>query len=205
MGNPLARLLEVAVPQHGLFSVAQAARAGVDREQARRMASSGVLEHRDHGIYRVTALRCTPLTTAMEAVLWSDKKGAIGGEAALLVWGLLEDLDGRVRVDVPAGYRVRRISGNRYILGRLDDLATVTTHDGIPTVSAETAVAEAIEDGVRFERLDAALRIAEIRGVLPALAGARLRLELLESQSDRVLVREAGTASQLADGPGSAS
>ena len=57
MRDPLARLLDLAAPQHGLFTLAQASEVDVVDAQVRQMAARGVLERRSAGVYRITTCR----------------------------------------------------------------------------------------------------------------------------------------------------
>jgi predicted transcriptional regulator of viral defense system len=185
MGNPLARLLEVAAPQHGLITVAQAASlANVGREHTRRLAAAGILERRHHGIYRVAALPCSTRTLLMEAVLWSQGRGRIGGEGALVLWSLLEEMVGRIRVEVPAGYRPRRVSGARYLVRPRPENGIEedpSMRANIAVVDPAPALLSAIDDGVDGTRVAVALDIARLRGLVSPLEAARVRLRLAEA------------------------
>ena len=71
MRDPLVRLLGVAAPQHGLFTLVQASEVDVVDAQVRQMAARGVLERRSVGVYRITTIPFDAYTEFMEAVLWA--------------------------------------------------------------------------------------------------------------------------------------
>ena len=105
MGNPIARLSEVAAQQHGLFTVARAAGIDVSDDQVRRMAATGVLERRAQGVYRISTAPFDEQTELMEAVLWAKGRGLIAGESGLLLWDLADVNPRKIHVAMPPGYR----------------------------------------------------------------------------------------------------
>ena len=66
------RVLEVAVDNHGYFTVADAVAAGIDPAALRKLAANGRLEHAAHGLYRVPVLASgPPHAPYAEAVAWT--------------------------------------------------------------------------------------------------------------------------------------
>ena len=113
MSTVLARLLEVAVEQHGLFTLPQAAAAHVPDDQIRRMAAKGVLERRAQGVYRIAAVPFNRFTEFMEAVLWAKGRALIAGESALLLWDLADVNPRKIHLAIAPEYRPRRSGGCR--------------------------------------------------------------------------------------------
>lgn len=161
MENPIARLLEVAAQQHGLFTVEQAARVEVADDQVRRMAAIGVLERRAQGVYRISTVPFDEQTELMEAVLWAKGRGLIAGESGLLLWDLADVNPRKIHIAVPPKYRPRRAGGELYDIHHvLVDAADRDEVHDVPVVSPALAIRQAIDWGVAGDMIEQAIRRA---------------------------------------------
>jgi predicted transcriptional regulator of viral defense system len=181
VNNPVARLLEVAAQQHGLFTVAQAAGVNVADDQVRRMAATGVLERRAHGVYRISTVPFDEHTEMMEAVMWAKGRGVIAGESALLLWDLADVNPRKIHLAVPPEYRPRRAGGQLYQIHpvRIAGEDRDEVH-GVPVVSPALAIRQAIDWGVAGDMIEQAIRRAQALEHLGAQSAARLLVRLYD-------------------------
>lgn len=181
MPSSLARLLEVAAAQHGLFTVAQAAEVGVSSGAVRQMSARGALEHRAHGVYRIPEVPISDRTELMEAVLWANGAGVITGESALLLWDLADVNPRRIHLGVPRGYRPRRAGGDLYQITRIDFAAGERDEvDGVPVAAPATAILHTIGHGTDGDLVAQAIRRAVARELIGELTAARLTVALAD-------------------------
>lgn len=179
MTNAIAQLLEVATPQHGLFTVAQADEAGIGAANLRNMAARGTLERRAHGVYRIPQVPIDEHTELMEAVLWAKGRGTIAGETALLLWDFADVNPRKIHLTVPPKYRPRRQGGELYCVHHADlGPADRDEVDGVPVANPETAIRQAITYGVDGDLVAQAIRRAQAREFIGGLTAARLLVEL---------------------------
>jgi predicted transcriptional regulator of viral defense system len=176
MSVVLSRLLEVAVDQHGLFTLDQAASTGVSDDQVRRSAGTGVLERRAHGVYRIVAIPFNQYTELMEAVLWAKGRALIAGESALALWDLADVNPRKVHLAIAPRYRPRRAGGDRYEMHHvaIDDAERDEAH-GVPVVAPAIAIEQSIDWGIAGDMIEQAIR----RGRARELIGEQTVLRLL--------------------------
>lgn len=145
--SSLARLLEVAVANHGLITPDTADAVGVDRAQLPVMLARGQLDRCARGLYRIPQLPIGNNDDLAAAVLRVGHGAVVSHSSALYLHGLLDAPPGTIEVTVPTTVRIRR-SGLDGITVWRQDLASedLTTVDRIPTTTAGCATREA---GVR--------------------------------------------------------
>jgi predicted transcriptional regulator of viral defense system len=177
----LARLLEVAVPQHGLFTVEQAASVHVGDQQVRRLAATGVLERRAQGVYRIVAVPFDEYSESMEAVLWAKGRALVAGESALLLWDLADVNPRKIHLAIAPDYRPRRNDGQLYVVHhvRIADEDRDEAH-GVAVVSPALAIRQAIDWGVPGDMIEQAVHRAEAREHIGKQTAARLRVHLYD-------------------------
>lgn len=179
MPGAFERLLEVAVGQHGVFTVAQAAMVGVGDDQVRRMAVRGVVERRSQGVYRIVAIPHDQYTELVESVLWAKERALIAGESALQLWDLADVNPRKIHLVVPPEYRPRRAGGELYQVHHVvvpDDDRDVV--HGVPVVSPALAIRQSIEWGVGGDMIEQAIRRAQAREHIGQRTAARLLVAL---------------------------
>jgi predicted transcriptional regulator of viral defense system len=188
----LARLLEVASPQHGLFTVEQAATVDVGDQQVRRLAASGVVERRAQGVYRIVTVPLDEHAEMMEAILWAKGRAFIAGESALLLWDLADVNPRKIHLAVSPEYRPRRSDGRLYVVHHVrvaeDDRYEV---HGVPVVSPALAIRQAIDWGIPGDMIEQAVHRAEAREHIGKQTAARLRVHLYDRASSTVTKRAA--------------
>jgi predicted transcriptional regulator of viral defense system len=180
----IARLLEVAVPQHGLFTVEQAATVDVGDQQVRRLAASGALERRAQGVYRIVAVPFDEHTELMEAVLWAKGRALIAGESALLLWNLADVNPRKIHLAIAPDYRPRRGNGQLYVVHHVRVADEDRDHvDGVAVVSPAVAIRQAIDWGVAGDMIEQAIHRAEAGEHIGRQTAARLRVRLYDRSS----------------------
>lgn len=173
------RLLQVAASQRGLVSASDAEDVGVNPVELRKMAGRGRLERVGHGVYRFPTFPRRAGDELMEAVMWTGKRGVIGGASALDLHGLCDVNPRQIDVTVPPGYRPRREGGDRYRIRQAAlNPVEIEEVDGIPVVVPERAIRDGIADGVDPRLIDQAITTARRRGELDVTTEEALREQL---------------------------
>ena len=117
----IERLREVALRQQGVVSRKQALQAGVSSESLRQLAFRGRIERVTQGVYRIPQVPTSEATSLQIAVLWSGREEvALGFQTALFIHGIIDERPLQVHLAVPAHERIRRATGEGYIIHRLD-------------------------------------------------------------------------------------
>lgn len=179
--GPYDRLVEMAADQHGFVRTAAAAEAGIRPDYLRRLAMTGRLERRAQGLYRLTALPAGPHDEYHEAVFSARGEGVVAGDAALALWELADVNPREIEVILPAGQRVRRTHDHRYRLRqRRLNPDQIDQVDGIPVLTPQAAVEEAITNGLEGNLVEQAIANARRRELIGELAAARLRVQLAD-------------------------
>jgi predicted transcriptional regulator of viral defense system len=95
--------------------------------------------------------------------------------------GLAHVAPRRIHITVPATYNPRKGGGDHYRVHRLElDPAEVTTHEGVPVVTAATGIDQSIDDGEDPEQLRLAVRTAGDTGLLTHSETSRLLARLAQ-------------------------
>jgi predicted transcriptional regulator of viral defense system len=162
---PYDRLVEMAADQHGFVRTEDAEEAGIRPDYLRRLAMTGRLERRAQGLYRLTALPVGPLDEYHEAVLAARGEGVVAGDAALALWNLADVNPREIEVILPAG---------RLDRDQIDQV------DGIPVLTPQAAVEEAIANGLEGNMVEQAIANARRRELIGELGAARLRVQLAD-------------------------
>lgn len=180
----LQRLIEIAGTQRGYVTTDDARELDVPPVELRKLASRGLLEHISHGLYRIEAFPHQEHDDLMQAVLWPKGRGVISHETALVLWELADVHPKMITVSVPTGYRPRRNNGARYrIVNR--DLVDIEYVAGIPVVTPEQAIRDAIEDGTQSRFIQQAIHNARRRRLIGPTTEQELLKLLTEVGSGR--------------------
>ena len=168
-------VVALAADAHGLIRSEDATQAGLSAVALHRLVRDGRLENVAHGLYRVPAVPADRLTAYMEAVLWARGVGVISHASALEMQELCDILPRRIHVTVPREYNPRKAGYERYRVHRLAlTPAMITTYEGVPVMTAATAISQALADGEDRHQLRLAVRNATQRGLLLRGEAARL-------------------------------
>ena len=165
-------LYELAEPQSGYFTAAQARAAGLHQVRLVQLERSEDLERVSRGVYRLTRYPISPLGQYMEAALWPQVRrpgaqGIVSHESALAVYGISDVSPAKVHITLPATLRIRRKPPEFLALHYADlEPQDVQQIEGVPVTTAERAirdvhashigpalVAQAIADGRRTGHL----------------------------------------------------
>lgn len=171
-GRALARdvLWEIAATQHGFVTAQQARDAGVSKQALQMLVQRSTLQRATFGVYRVPQYPVSPYDPYMVAVLWTRAPEAcLSHETALDAYGISDVNPGKIHVTVARHRRLRRTSGEGYVVHR-EDLTSdkVGWWQEIPTVTAATAIAQCITDGTPTYLLRQALERGYDQGYLTA-------------------------------------
>ncbi len=164
----IERMREVASSQHGVISRKQALSAGVSSESIRQLAFRGRIERVAQGVYRIPQAHDDAKTPLQIAVLWTGRDEAVlGFETALQCLGLVDSAPRQVHIIVPAKARIRRSSGDGYILHYLD-LAPddACMHDGLRVTTPQRSLLDCKSSGISQTVLSGAFARAAERGLI---------------------------------------
>ena len=89
--TPELRLLQLAEPQFGAFSLAQAREAGWTSDHLSRRVKTGQLQRMLPRIYRFSAARPGYYQSLMAAQLWIGGDGVLSGYSAATIWGIFNE------------------------------------------------------------------------------------------------------------------
>ncbi len=181
------RVHEIAMDQHGYFTVAQAREAGVGRQAVVMMERRGTIERVSYGLYKDHLVPTSPWGPYMAAVLWPHgTRGVLSHQSALELLGLSDVNPAKIHITLPRGFRVRRQVPNQYELHHSDlGPQDTTVVEGIPVTTAARTIRDchkthlgpdllrqAIEDGRRTGWLQSAEARLVAAEVLPEEAEA---------------------------------
>lgn len=134
------RLYEIAEPQAGYFTTAQAAAVGVSRQVLYYLRGRGNVWRVAHGIQRLARFPASPHEDMVVACLWAGADAVVSHESALVVYGVGESMPTAIHITIPRLFRGRRkgVIVHRGVLA--DD--ECTERDGIPLTTVQRAVAD---------------------------------------------------------------
>lgn len=168
-------IYEIAADNYGVVTTAQAAEAGVPRQQVVLLARRGRLNRIGHGVYRLARWVPGPLDAYADAVALAGPESFIWGESVLAMHGLAlvnppaitVATPRRTRRSLPAGVRAVHVpAGTRH-----------GSVEGIPAQEVADALL-ACRGLVMAERLVAAVDEAVAQGLVPASEAEELKGEL---------------------------
>lgn len=136
-GSTLARLLEVAIGQHGFITPETADAAGVNRARLPVMLARGQLERWGRGLYRIPQLPIGKYDDLAAAVLRVGHGAVVSHASSDYLHGSTDTPPDTIELTVPTSARIRRAGLDAIKIWR-EDLASgdLTTVDGIPTTTA---------------------------------------------------------------------
>lgn len=172
-------LWPIAVEQYGFVTTADAREVGVAPGELAKLASRNRLAHVAYGLYRFPELPATGRDEYMKAVLAvADPNAVLSHDTALLVHDLCDINPDAVHVSMPRASRVRRTLPGVVI--HRDNLEAVDRDwwEGIPTVTAATAIRQGIQTGVPHFLLTQAIDTARQRGLVSGQDVRKLRSAL---------------------------
>ncbi len=147
MQTVMDRLYELAEPQAGYFTTAQAGAVGVSKQELYYLRKRGDLRKVAHGIQRIVRFPTTKHEDVMVACLWAGPEAVASHATAMVAYGIGEAMPSVIHVTVPHRFRGRR----RSVLVHRVPLSDkeVTHRDGIPVTSPLRTIADVAEGDPR--------------------------------------------------------
>lgn len=142
-------LWDIATNQFGFVTARQATDAGIDKHAVQMLVHRGTLSRVGQGVYRFPKHPTGMHDPLMLAVLWTRApEAALSHETALDAYGISDVNPDRIHVTIGKRRRLRRADGDGYVI-HYEDLkpAQVGWRQGIPTVTAATAIAQGLAYG----------------------------------------------------------
>ena len=175
------QIYDLAEPQMGYFTTAQANTAGVRRNAITLMATRGTIERVSRGVYRLTNHPTSPLGEYMEAVLWPQRgvHGVVSHASALVFHELSDISPSKVHITISPTHRIRR-STPRHLVVHYELLPDqdVTVVNGVPVTTPVRAIRDAIADHLGPALIRQAIDDGRRRGSLLDREAATLRAEM---------------------------
>ncbi len=182
-----AAVTDLALDQHGYFTVAQARAAGVAPTTVVMMARRGTIERVATGLYRLPTVPGSALAGYMAAALWPrGVHGTLSHETALELLQLSDVNPADIHLTVPSGYRIRRSPPRAYVVHQADlTRAETTLVEGIPVTTAERTIRDCHAMHLDPALLRQAIAQARETGRLTSQAAERLSYEIFGARPSR--------------------
>ena len=175
------RLWDIAVDQYGYVTSADADALGLAHTVLGKMASRGTLERIAFGLYRFPQWPVSTNNSLMEAVLWTREPTAVlSHDTALDVLELCDVNPAKIHVTIPKQRPLRRAgTPGLYIIHR-ENLSDDQRGwwEQIPTVTADTAIRQAVNEGLRPTLVEQAIDTAVHRSLIDTETATQRRLDL---------------------------
>jgi predicted transcriptional regulator of viral defense system len=139
-------IYDLAEPQHGYFTAAQAQAAGVKPNTLVHMARRGVIERVSRAVYRIVNFPSFEHGQFMEAVLWPQEgiRGVLSHESALVFHGLSDANPAKVHITIPPTHRIRRTLPKHLVVHRaVIPPEAIEVIDGIPVTTPKRSILDA--------------------------------------------------------------
>lgn len=172
---------ELALEQHGVFTPAQAAEAGVRGTALTMMVNRGRLVRIAHGLLRDPGTPISRWTQYAAAVWWPyGVTGVLSHETALAILDLSDVNPARLHVTVPKAHRSRRRPLRGMVLHHAD-LAQdeIMSVEGLPITTAWRTIRDCAETHLGPALLRQAIEEARSKGYLTEREAGRLRDDVL--------------------------
>jgi predicted transcriptional regulator of viral defense system len=170
---PETDLLYLAAAQHGYFSTAQAAAAGISRRALVDRVRRGVIERVAHGVYRLAGTPASQLD-GFYAFSVEAPSATFSHDTALELYGVSDVLPRTVHVTVPPGSGLKPRPGytiHRSAIGPAERVL----RDGVWVTSLARTLVDCAREGTDPDQLVAALAEGRERAMLTADEVIRLR------------------------------
>jgi len=159
-------LLKLSASQHGYFTTAQAADAGISRRALVDRVRRGVIERAAHGVYRLAGTPASHMDS-FYAFSVGAPSATFSHETALELYDVSDVLPRTVHVTVPPGSGLKRRPGYTIHRSAIAPSERVL-RDGIWVTSLVRTLADCAKSGTDPEQLAAALSEGRERAMLTA-------------------------------------
>jgi len=162
------RLFEFAVGQEGHFTTAQAAVAGYSPQLLLKYLKSGRVTRVLRGIYRIVHFPASEHEDLTTIWLWSEQKGVLSHETALMLHDLSDVLPRKAHLTLPGSWRSRRLRVPKGVVVYHEDVAKKERVQlgSIPVTTVRRTLLDCVSSHVSLEFIEAALRQARARGFI---------------------------------------
>jgi len=167
-------LLPTAADQHGYFTSAQAAAAGISRRALSWRADHGSAARAAYGLYRLPHWPADP-NDALYALQALAPFGTFSHETALTLLGLSDIIPSTTHFTIPESSRLSRRPGVRLHRSRRNADLDRTLRDGLWISTARRALIDSARIGSDPDQLLRAAQEAQERAMLTTEDIARLR------------------------------
>lgn len=152
-----------ALRQGGYFDRQDALAHGITDRLLHYHLGTGRFERCFPGVYRVTRAPIAPHDDLLQAVVWTNYRGAISHESALALYGLSDVMPSQVELTVPLDFGR---SSSLYVLHRTTlPPHDVTEYDGVRVTIPARAVVDAAAAGSDPEQIAKAVLQGADRGL----------------------------------------
>ena len=160
-------LFTLATAQDGHFTTAQAEEAGYSRPLLDHHVKTGRFRRIQRGIYRLRDFPSADDEDLVVAWLWSDQKGVVSHETALMLHGLSDALPDRVDLTVPMAWRGRRIKVPPIVRLHRAEIADAdwTWSGPVPVTNPLRTLTDCVVDHVQPDLIAQAVRDGMRRGL----------------------------------------
>jgi predicted transcriptional regulator of viral defense system len=160
----LAALETLALHQGGYFDRQDAQTYGIGDRLLHYHVRTGRFERCFPGVYRLSRAPIAQHDDLLQAVVWTNYRGAISHESALALYGLADVMLTHVHLTVPPDFRR---TTSPYVLHR-STLAPdeVTDYDGVRVTTPARSIADAATAGMDPEQVVKAVRQAHERALV---------------------------------------
>lgn len=173
---------ELALEQHGVFTPAQAAAAGVRGTALTMMVNRGRLVRIAHGLLQDTGAPVSTWTQYAAAVWWPrGATGVLSHETALAILDLSDANPSKIHVTVPKAHRPRRRKPPREVVLHHADLSEdeIMSVEGLPVTTVGRTIRDCAETHLGPALLRQAIEEARAKGYLMEREAAILRHDVL--------------------------
>lgn len=195
----LKRLSELALKHGGYFDRADALALGLSNSLIYYHVRAGSFERVDPGVFRLRIAPFSQQDDLWRAVVWSNYRGVVSHESALLLYDLSDVLPGKVHLTVPPEFNRHPPRGLVTHHARLEP-DEITLMEGMRVTTPARTIVDAAAYGIDPEQIQIAIRQSIQRALTtPArIRHAATRRGYRWSRNVRVLI-EATLLSQRAD------
>jgi predicted transcriptional regulator of viral defense system len=162
------RLFEFAVGQDGHFTTRQAALAGYSPQLLLKYLKNGRVIRVRRGVYRIIHFPAGDHEDLTTLWLWSEQKGVVSHETALMLHDLSDVLPRKAHLTLPSSWAKRRLRVPKGVVLYHDDVPKKerVERGAIPMTNVCRTLIDCANAHVSGEFIEAALRQALARGFI---------------------------------------
>jgi predicted transcriptional regulator of viral defense system len=162
------RLFEFAVGQDGHFTTKQAALAGYSPQLLLKYLKNGRVTRVLRGVYRMVHFPASEHEDLTTIWLWSEQKGVVSHETALMLHNLSDILPRKAHLSLPASWAKRRLRVPKGVVLYHHDVPRKERVElgAIPVTNVRRTLIDCAGAHVSPEILEVAIKQAQARGLI---------------------------------------